>query len=173
MGAGIQTPKNVCLCLVWKEVYCSDQLRRWRDFAPFAADGMTDSNTPQKAGCTSGFFGFWESWRAVTASPNRPYGLWRQEYIAIHRKFQTRRVAEGSTHLYGEATQHRMGLSVDGYTYTLSRSGVCKRIDPRRLRESDSHCRRFPLVIARLAAVSLAGIPVFVLPRGVSNIRHH
>ena len=36
-------------------------------------------------------------------------------HIAIHRKFQTRRVAEDSTHLYGEATQHRMRLSVDGY----------------------------------------------------------
>ena len=36
--------------------------------------------------------------------------------IAIHRKFQTRRVAEDSTLLYGEATQHRMRLSVDGYT---------------------------------------------------------
>ena len=35
--------------------------------------------------------------------------------IAIHRKFQTRRVAEDSTLLYGEATQHRMRLSVDGY----------------------------------------------------------
>ena len=36
--------------------------------------------------------------------------------IAIHRKFQTRRVAEDSTRLYGEATQHSMKLSVDGYT---------------------------------------------------------
>ena len=36
-------------------------------------------------------------------------------HIAIHRKFQTRRVAEDSTRLYGEATQHRMRLSVDGY----------------------------------------------------------
>ena len=36
--------------------------------------------------------------------------------IAIHRKFQTRHVAEDSTRLYGEATQHRMRLSVDGYT---------------------------------------------------------
>ena len=35
--------------------------------------------------------------------------------IAIHRKFQTRRVAEDSTRLYGEAAQHRMRLSVDGY----------------------------------------------------------
>ncbi len=35
--------------------------------------------------------------------------------IALHRKFHTRRVAEDSTHLYGEATQHRMKLSVDGY----------------------------------------------------------
>ena len=35
--------------------------------------------------------------------------------IAIHRKFQTRRTAEDSTHLYGEAAQHRMKLSVDGY----------------------------------------------------------
>ena len=35
--------------------------------------------------------------------------------IAIHRKFQTRRVAEDSTQLYGEATQHSMRLSVDGY----------------------------------------------------------
>ncbi|MFC2754243.1 MAG: hypothetical protein ACFN9G_13225, partial [Cardiobacterium sp.] len=41
-------------------------------------------------------------------------------FIAIHRKFQTRRVAEDSTRLYGEATQHSMRLSVDGYTYTLS-----------------------------------------------------
>ena len=37
--------------------------------------------------------------------------------IAIHRKFQTRRVAEGSTRLYGEATQHSMRLSVDGYIF--------------------------------------------------------
>ena len=36
--------------------------------------------------------------------------------LAIHRKFQTRRVAEDSTLLYGEATQHSMRLSVDGYT---------------------------------------------------------
>ena len=36
-------------------------------------------------------------------------------HIAIHRKFQIRRVAEDSTLLYGEATQHRMRLSVDGY----------------------------------------------------------
>ncbi|MFC2752916.1 MAG: hypothetical protein ACFN9G_06175, partial [Cardiobacterium sp.] len=36
--------------------------------------------------------------------------------IAVHRKFQTRRVAEDGTHLYGEATQHSMRLSVDGYT---------------------------------------------------------
>ena len=40
----------------------------------------------------------------------------REVHIAIHRKFQTRRVAEDSTQLYGEATQHSMGLSVDGYT---------------------------------------------------------
>ena len=33
--------------------------------------------------------------------------------IAIHRKFQTRRVAEDSTLLYGEAAQHRMKLSGD------------------------------------------------------------
>ncbi|EEV87541.1 hypothetical protein CHUV0807_1345 [Cardiobacterium hominis] len=30
--------------------------------------------------------------------------------IAIHLKPQTRRVAEDSTRLYGEATQHRMRL---------------------------------------------------------------
>ena len=36
-------------------------------------------------------------------------------FIAIHQKFQTRRAAEDSTHLYGEAAQHRMRLSVDGY----------------------------------------------------------
>ena len=40
--------------------------------------------------------------------------------IAIHRKFQTRRVAKGSTRLYGEATQHSMRLSVDGYTYRVA-----------------------------------------------------
>ena len=44
---------------------------------------------------------------------------WKLEFqlinIAIHRKFQTRRVAEDSTRLYGEAAQHRMRLSVDGY----------------------------------------------------------
>ena len=38
-------------------------------------------------------------------------------FIAIHRKFQTRRVAEDSTRLYGEATQHSMRLSVDGYKF--------------------------------------------------------
>ncbi|EEV88147.1 hypothetical protein HMPREF0198_1857 [Cardiobacterium hominis ATCC 15826] len=38
-----------------------------------------------------------------------------RRYIAIHRKPQTRRVAEDSTRLYGEATQHRMRLSGDGY----------------------------------------------------------
>ena len=53
--------------------------------------------------------------------------------IAIHRKLQTRRVAEDSTLLYGagfpkkwlrhflgkpgQATQHRMRLSVDGYSH--------------------------------------------------------
>ena len=42
----------------------------------------------------------------------------RFTYIAIHRKFQTRRAAEDSTRLYGEAAQHSMRLSVDGYTYT-------------------------------------------------------
>ena len=36
-------------------------------------------------------------------------------FIAIHRKFQTRRVVEDSTRLYGETTQHSMRLSVDGY----------------------------------------------------------
>ena len=36
-------------------------------------------------------------------------------FIAIHRKFQTRRAAEDSTRLYGEAAQHSMRLSVDGY----------------------------------------------------------
>ena len=30
--------------------------------------------------------------------------------IAIHRKFQTRHVAEGSVHSYGEVTQHRVKL---------------------------------------------------------------
>ena len=40
-------------------------------------------------------------------------------FIAIHRKFQTRRVAEDSTRLYGEATQYSMRLSVDGYTANL------------------------------------------------------
>ena len=40
-----------------------------------------------------------------------------QSIIAIHRKFQTRRVAEDSTRLYGEATQHSMRLSVDGYKF--------------------------------------------------------
>ena len=39
----------------------------------------------------------------------------KRSIIAIHRKFQTRRVAEDSTRLYGEATQHSMRLSVDGY----------------------------------------------------------
>ena len=42
--------------------------------------------------------------------------------IAIHRKFQTRRVAEDSTRLYGEAAQHRMRLSVDGYKQRLKES---------------------------------------------------
>ena len=37
------------------------------------------------------------------------------DFIAVHRKFQTRRVAEDSALLYGEATQHSMRLSVDGY----------------------------------------------------------
>jgi len=41
--------------------------------------------------------------------------------IAIHRKFQARRVAEDSTHLYGEATQHRMRLSVDCYIAILTK----------------------------------------------------
>jgi len=41
--------------------------------------------------------------------------------IAIHRKFQTRRVAEDSTRLYGEAAQHRMRLSVDGYSEPKNR----------------------------------------------------
>ncbi len=43
--------------------------------------------------------------------------------IAIHRKFQTRRAAEDSTRLYGEAAQHSMRLSVDGYTPLVCR--VC------------------------------------------------
>ena len=34
-------------------------------------------------------------------------------YITIHRKLQTRRAAEDSTHLYGEAAQHRMKPSAD------------------------------------------------------------
>ena len=46
------------------------------------------------------------------------------EIIAIHRKFQTRRVAEDSTWLYGEATQHRMRLSVDGYMAMLTGASV-------------------------------------------------
>ena len=49
---------------------------------------------------------------APAGQPLLPWGV----FIAIHRKFQTRRVAEDSTLLYGEATQHRMRLSVDGYT---------------------------------------------------------
>ena len=37
--------------------------------------------------------------------------VWAGRYfIVVHRKFQTRRVAEDSTRLYGEATQHRMRL---------------------------------------------------------------
>ena len=40
---------------------------------------------------------------------------WFVGCIAIHRKFQTRRAAEDSTRLYGEAAQHSMRLSVDGY----------------------------------------------------------
>ena len=44
--------------------------------------------------------------------------------IAIHRKFQTRRVAEDSTQLYGEATQHSMRLSVDGYIYGEDNPGT-------------------------------------------------
>ena len=38
--------------------------------------------------------------------------------MAIHQKSQTRRAAEGSTQLYGEAAQHRMRLSVDCYMMT-------------------------------------------------------
>ena len=48
--------------------------------------------------------------------------------IAIHRKFQTRRVAKGSTRLYGEATQHSMRLSVDGYTNCACYRRACIRI---------------------------------------------
>jgi len=51
---------------------------------------------------------------AVTRGNSHPARL-LPSLIAIHRKFQTRRVAEDSTLLYGEATQHRMRLSVDGY----------------------------------------------------------
>ena len=45
--------------------------------------------------------------------------LLADEFIAVHRKFQTRRAAEDSTPLYGEAAQHRMRLSVDGYNAAL------------------------------------------------------
>ena len=48
-------------------------------------------------------------------------------FIAIHQKFQTRRAAEDSTHLYGEAAQHRMRLSVDGYTYTKPATAYVKK----------------------------------------------
>ena len=37
-------------------------------------------------------------------------------YIAFRREFQTRRIDEDSTHLYGEAMQRRMKLSAEGYT---------------------------------------------------------
>ena len=45
-----------------------------------------------------------------------PFSLCLLVCIAIHRKFQTRRAAKDSMHLYGEAAQHRMKFSVDGYT---------------------------------------------------------
>ena len=57
------------------------------------------------------------SWNGETSSTLPPFYIHQPRYpvcIAIHRKFQTRRVAEDSTLLYGEATQHSMRLSVDG-----------------------------------------------------------
>ena len=54
------------------------------------------------------------------SSPLREGGCLSGRFIAIHRKFQTRRAAEDSTHLYGEAAQHRMKLSVDCYTYAVA-----------------------------------------------------
>ena len=48
--------------------------------------------------------------------------------IAIHRKFQTRRAAEGSTRLYGEAAQHRMRLSVDGYKKVGHKCPTCTNV---------------------------------------------
>ena len=60
----------------------------------------------------------------------------KAKHIAIHRKFQTRRVAEDSTHLYGEATQHRMRLSVDGYNSVATRSKPRRSTPlPRRTRQ--------------------------------------
>ena len=54
---------------------------------------------------------------SVVSPPTRTRnaGIANVGHIAIHRKFQTRRVVEDSTRLYGETTQHRMRLSVDGY----------------------------------------------------------
>jgi hypothetical protein len=72
-----------------------------------------------------------------TASPARRFwGVVPATFIAIHRKFQTRRVAEDSTRLYGEATQHRMRLSVDGYSvagYLIATAGLARLLEPARL----------------------------------------
>ena len=66
--------------------------------------------------------------KRVATKPHRT-----SSFIAIHRKPQTRRVAEDSTRLYGEATQHRMRLSEDGYTYTPSAQAHVKRAIARAL----------------------------------------
>ena len=74
--------------------------------------------------------------RPLRASPCRGGGISPADSkqvltasIAIHRKFQTKRAAEDSTRLYGEAVQHSMRLSVDGYIGTSpqmpSTRGAC------------------------------------------------
>ena len=49
---------------------------------------------------------------------------WRFWVIAILTKFCTRRVAEDSTRLYGEAAQRRTGRCEDCYTFQANVSAI-------------------------------------------------
>ena len=52
-----------------------------------------------------------------------------EQCIAIHRKPQTRRIDEDSTHLYGEEMQRRMRLSGDCYKWLMDLAdGAAARI---------------------------------------------
>ena len=89
-----------------------------------------------------------------------------QPRMAILTKFCTRRAAEDSTPLYGEAAQHRTGLCEDCHIYPPNPFPSCRRWpnsgEPR------------PAWLAKGAAVTLLGIPAcLLLATAHYQWRHH